>query len=43
MLIKDEPADNIVHGDTLGDGKSRDGHQGKTFHYMMANPPFGGE
>lgn len=43
MLIKDEPADNIVHGDTLGDGKSGDGHAGKTFHYMMANPPFGVE
>ena len=23
MLIKDEPVDNIVHGDTLGDGKTR--------------------
>jgi type I restriction enzyme M protein len=43
MLIKDEPVDNIIHGDTLGDGKSRDGHAGKTFHYMMANPPFGVE
>ncbi len=26
MLIKDEPVDNIVHGDTLGDGKTSDGH-----------------
>ena len=43
MLIKDEPVDNIINGDTLGDGKSRDGHAGKTFHYMMANPPFGVE
>jgi type I restriction enzyme M protein len=43
MLIKDEPVDNIIHGDTLGDGKTRDGHAGKTFHYMMANPPFGVE
>lgn len=43
MLIKDEPVDNIVHGDTLGDGKSEDGHKGKTFHYMLANPPFGVE
>jgi type I restriction enzyme M protein len=43
MLIKDEPADNIVHGDTLGDGKTADGHAGKTFHYMLANPPFGVE
>src|SRR3984957_4217037 len=43
MLIKDEPVDNIVPGDTLGDGKTSDGHTGKTFHYMMANPPFGVE
>ena len=26
MLIKDEPVDNIIHGDTLGDGKTSDGH-----------------
>ena len=43
MLIKDEPADNIIFGDTLGDGKTSDGHAGKTFHYMLANPPFGVE
>jgi type I restriction enzyme M protein len=43
MLIKDEPVNNIVCGDTLGDGKTSDGHAGKTFHYMMANPPFGVE
>jgi type I restriction enzyme M protein len=43
MLIKDEPVDNIVPGDTLGDGKTSDGHAGKTFHYMLANPPFGVE
>jgi len=43
MLIKDELVDNIVFGDTLGDGKTSDGHAGKTFHYMMANPPFGVE
>jgi type I restriction enzyme M protein len=43
MLIKDEPVNNIVFGDTLGDGKTRDGHTGETFHYMMANPPFGVE
>ena len=43
MLIKDEPVDNIIPGDTLGDGKTSDGHAGKTFHYMMANPPFGVE
>ncbi len=43
LLIKDEPVDNIVFGDTLGDGKTSDGHAGKTFHYMLANPPFGVE
>jgi RNA polymerase sigma factor (sigma-70 family) len=26
MLIKDELVDNIIHGDTLGDGKTSDGH-----------------
>ncbi|MEA3539707.1 MAG: class I SAM-dependent DNA methyltransferase [Pseudomonadota bacterium] len=43
MLIKDEETDNIVLGDTLGDGKTRDGFQGRQFHYMLANPPFGVE
>jgi type I restriction enzyme M protein len=43
MLIKDEPVNNVIHGDTLGDGKTGDGHAGSTFHYMMANPPFGVE
>lgn len=43
MLIKDEETDNIVLGDTLGDGKTFDGFQGKQFHYMLANPPFGVE
>lgn len=43
LLIKDEPIDNIHFGDTLGDGKSEDGHPDKRFHYMMANPPFGVE
>ncbi len=43
LLIKDEPIDNIHFGDTLGDGKSEDGHPDKKFHYMMANPPFGVE
>ena len=43
LLIKDEPVDNIVYGDTLGDGKTADGHAGKSFHYMLANPPFGVE
>jgi type I restriction enzyme M protein len=43
MLIKDEETDNIVLGDTLGDGKTSDGFQGEQFHYMLANPPFGVE
>ena len=41
MLIKDEDTDNIFLGDTLGDGKTGDGFEGKRFHYLMANPPFG--
>ena len=43
MLIKDEETANIILGDTLGDGKSRDGFEGERFHYLMANPPFGVE
>jgi type I restriction enzyme M protein len=43
MLIKDENPDSIALGDTLGDGKTHDGFQGKRFHYMLANPPFGVE
>ena len=41
MLIKDEETDQIVLGDTLGDGKTGDGFPDKSFHYMFANPPFG--
>ena len=52
LLIKDEPIDNLVYGDTLGLKESKnkgngfvphDGHAGKQFHYMLANPPFGVE
>jgi type I restriction enzyme M protein len=43
MLIKDEEIGNIVLGDTLGDGKTHDGFEGKEFHYLLANPPFGVE
>lgn len=43
MLIKDEDTSSIVLGDTLGDGKTRDGFEGKKFHYLLANPPFGVE
>lgn len=43
MLIKDEETDHIVLGDTLGDGKTKDGFPGRQFHYLLANPPFGVE
>jgi len=52
LLIKDEPIDNLIYGDTLGikDAKNKtngfvpyDGHPGKQFHYMLSNPPFGVE
>ena len=52
LLIKDEPINNLIFGDTLGmkGAKSRannfvphDGHADKQFHYMLANPPFGVE
>lgn len=43
MLIKDEETNNIVLGDTLGDGKTGDGFADRQFHYMLANPPFGVE
>ncbi|HQE38525.1 MAG TPA: class I SAM-dependent DNA methyltransferase [Zoogloea sp.] len=52
LLIKDEPIDNLIYGDTLGikGAKNKannfvphDGHPDKRFHYMLANPPFGVE
>ena len=43
MLIKDEPADNIQPFDTLDHSKNGNPFAGQTFHYMMANPPFGVE
>ncbi len=43
MLIKDEDTANIVLGDTLGDGKTKDGFEEEQFHFLMANPPFGVE
>jgi type I restriction enzyme M protein len=39
MLIKGQDVSNIVFGNTLSD----DGHHGKTFDYMLSNPPFGVE
>jgi len=52
LLIKDEPINNLIYGDTLGikDAKNKtngfvpyDGHPNKRFHYMLSNPPFGVE
>jgi type I restriction enzyme M protein len=39
MLIKGQDVSNIAFGNTL----SEDGHPGRTFDYMLANPPFGVE
>ncbi len=39
MLIKGQKVENVAFGNTL----SEDGHPGKTFDYMLANPPFGVE
>lgn len=43
MLIKAESPERIILGDTFGDGKTEDGYPNETFHYMLANPPFGVE
>ena len=49
LMIKGEDVKNIIFGNTLGTGKSKegfvdgDGHPKETFHYMLANPPFGVE
>jgi type I restriction enzyme M protein len=39
MLIKGQPVENIIAGNTLSD----DGHSGRKFDYMLSNPPFGVE
>jgi type I restriction enzyme M protein len=39
MMLKDQDASHIVSGNSF----SQDGHQGRTFDYMLANPPFGVE
>ncbi|QMU79075.1 SAM-dependent DNA methyltransferase [Streptacidiphilus sp. PB12-B1b] len=39
MLLKGHTAKNIRFGNSF----SQDGHEGKTFNYMLANPPFGVE
>ncbi len=49
LMIKGEEITNIVYGNTLGTGKTKenftdgDGHPNERFHYMAANPPFGVE
>lgn len=49
LMIKGEDVKNIIFGNTLGTGKSKegfvdgDGHPDESFHYMLANPPFGVE
>ena len=49
LMIKGEDVNNIIFGNTLGTGKSKDGfvdgdgHPNERFHYMLANPPFGVE
>lgn len=39
MLIKGQDVSNIIAGNTL----SEDGHVGRTFDYLISNPPFGVE
>ncbi|GBC60774.1 SAM-dependent DNA methyltransferase [Desulfonema ishimotonii] len=49
LMIKGEDVKNIIFGNTLGTGRSKegfvdgDGHANEQFHYMLANPPFGVE
>ena len=39
MMLKGQDASHIVSGNSF----TEDGHQGTTFDYMLANPPFGVE
>jgi type I restriction enzyme M protein len=39
MMLKGQDASHIVSGNSF----SEDGHRGRTFDYMLANPPFGVE
>jgi type I restriction enzyme M protein len=39
MMLKNQDASHIVSGNSFSD----DGHAGRTFDYMLANPPFGVE
>ena len=40
MILHNNPTALIMQGNTLADPKFRDGHQLKTFDYVVANPPF---
>src|SRR5207302_9300938 len=39
MMLKGQDASHIVQGNSFDD----DGHSGRTFDYLLANPPFGVE
>ena len=39
MMLKGQDASHIVQGNSF----SEDGHVGRTFDYLLANPPFGVE
>ncbi len=39
MMVKGQDASHIICGNSF----SEDGHKGKTFNYLLANPPFGVE
>ncbi|MEZ5341779.1 MAG: class I SAM-dependent DNA methyltransferase [Acidimicrobiales bacterium] len=39
MMLKGQNAENIAYGNSF----SEDGHKGRTFDYLLANPPFGVE
>jgi len=43
LMLKGENTARIAFGDTLGDGRSGDGHPFEKFDYMLSNPPFGVE
>ncbi|MDY7028746.1 MAG: class I SAM-dependent DNA methyltransferase [Spirochaetota bacterium] len=43
MLIKGLSLEHIFFGDSLGNGKTKDGFPNQRFDYMLANPPFGQE
>src|ERR671918_2644621 len=40
LILHDFPTANIVSGNTLAAPKFKDGEQLRTYHYVVANPPF---